>query len=580
MNGDALLVWDDALAFAREADWSGWLVAMQAIDRRLASLPPSATLELVMTGRERIRVRCARPSDRLLFLAPHRTRRSPGRMTRLITRDYDPAVARRLAAAGMPAPLARALAARGITSDEQLRLSLEGLIAPGALSHIDAAASLLADAIDAEARLLIVADYDCDGATACAVGLRGLRMLAAGSQASVDYLVPNRFEYGYGLTPEIVDLAAQRQPDLLITVDNGIASVEGVARANELGIEVLVTDHHLPGAVLPDAACIVNPNQPGCGFPSKHLAGVGVMFYVLLALRAELRTRGRFDLASQPRLDTLLDLVALGTVADVVRLDHNNRVLVAQGLQRIRSGRLHPGIAALFQVAGRDARTARAADLGFAIGPRINAAGRLTDMTVGIECLTTDSFERALALAQQLDDLNRERREIESDMQLDALAAIDDAVVQQRSTICLFDESWHQGVVGLVASRIKEKFHRPTIAFARAGESELRGSGRSIEGVHLRDTLDLVTKVAPTLVKRFGGHAMAAGLTLTAGEYENFVAVIRGGHAIVMRPLHFRKNDRHRWRSRTQRVHIWTRRSLRAARLGPGLPGAIVRAGV
>ena len=445
-------------------------------------------------------------------------------MTRLITRDYDPAVARRLAAAGMPAPLARALAARGITSDEQLRLSLEGLIAPGALSHIDAAASLLADAIDAEARLLIVADYDCDGATACAVGLRGLRMLAAGSQASVDYLVPNRFEYGYGLTPEIVDLAAQRQPDLLITVDNGIASVEGVARANELGIEVLVTDHHLPGAVLPDAACIVNPNQPGCGFPSKHLAGVGVMFYVLLALRAELRTRGRFDLASQPRLDTLLDLVALGTVADVVRLDHNNRVLVAQGLQRIRSGRLHPGIAALFQVAGRDARTARAADLGFAIGPRINAAGRLTDMTVGIECLTTDSFERALALAQQLDDLNRERREIESDMQLDALAAIDDAVVQQRSTICLFDESWHQGVVGLVASRIKEKYHRPTIAFARAGESELRGSGRSIEGVHLRDTLDLVTKVAPTLVKRFGGHAMAAGLTLTAGEYENFVA--------------------------------------------------------
>jgi single-stranded-DNA-specific exonuclease len=445
-------------------------------------------------------------------------------MTRLITRDYDPAVARRLAAVGMPAPLARVLAARGITSDEQLRLSLEGLIAPGALSHIDAAASLLADAIDAEARLLIVADYDCDGATACAVGLRGLRMLAAGSQASVDYLVPNRFEYGYGLTPEIVDLAAQRQPDLLITVDNGIASVEGVARANELGIEVLVTDHHLPGAVLPDAACIVNPNQPGCGFPSKHLAGVGVMFYVLLALRAELRTRGRFDLASQPRLDTLLDLVALGTIADVVRLDHNNRVLVAQGLQRIRSGRLHPGIAALFQVAGRDARTARAADLGFAIGPRINAAGRLTDMTVGIECLTTDSFERALALAQQLDDLNRERREIESDMQLDALAAIDDAVIQQRSTICLFDESWHQGVVGLVASRIKEKFHRPTIAFARAGESELRGSGRSIEGVHLRDTLDLVTKVAPTLVKRFGGHAMAAGLTLPAGEYENFVA--------------------------------------------------------
>jgi single-stranded-DNA-specific exonuclease len=445
-------------------------------------------------------------------------------MTRFITRDFDPAVARRLAATGMPAALARVLASRGITSDEQMRLSLAGLAAPGALAHVDAAASLLADAIEADARLLIVADYDCDGATACAVGLRGLRMLAAGTQASVDYLVPNRFEYGYGLTPEIVELAAQREPDLLITVDNGIASVEGVARANELGIEVLVTDHHLPGAVLPAAACIVNPNQPGCGFPSKHLAGVGVMFYVLLALRAELRARGRFDAATQPRLDALLDLVALGTVADVVRLDHNNRVLVAQGLQRIRSGRLHPGIAALFQVAGRDARTARAADLGFAIGPRINAAGRLTDMTVGIECLTTDSFERALELARQLDDLNRERREIEGDMQLDALAAIDGAAVGKRSTICLFDESWHQGVVGLVASRIKEKFHRPTIAFARAGESELRGSGRSIEGVHLRDTLDLVTKVAPTMIKRFGGHAMAAGLTLAADEYDNFTA--------------------------------------------------------
>ena len=278
-------------------------------------------------------------------------------MTRLIARDFDPAVARRLAASGMPAPLARVLAARGVAGESDLRLALEGLAAPGALVHVDAAATLLADAIDADARLLIVADYDCDGATACAVGMRGLRMLASGTAPTIDYLVPNRFEYGYGLTPEIVDLAAQRAPDLLITVDNGIASVEGVARANELGIEVLITDHHLPGAVLPDAACIVNPNQPGCGFPSKHLAGVGVMFYVLLALRAELRARGRFDAASQPRLDTLLDLVALGTVADVVRLDHNNRVLVAQGLQRIRTGRLHPGIAALFQVAGRDART-------------------------------------------------------------------------------------------------------------------------------------------------------------------------------------------------------------------------------
>jgi single-stranded-DNA-specific exonuclease len=441
-------------------------------------------------------------------------------MTRLVVRDFDPAAARRLAGEGLPAALARVLAARGVERLEETRLLLAGLTAPGAMSHVDDAARLLADAIEAGARLLIVADYDCDGATACAVGVRGLRAMGA----EVDYLVPNRFEYGYGLTPEIVELAAQRQPDLLITVDNGIASVEGVARANELGIGVLVTDHHLPGAVLPAAACIVNPNQPGCGFPSKHLAGVGVMFYVLLALRAELRSRGHFGEDTQPRLDALLDLVALGTVADVVRLDRNNRILVAQGLQRIRSGRLHAGIAALFQVAGRDARIARASDLGFAIGPRINAAGRLTDMTVGIECLVTDSFERGLELAQQLDQLNRERRALESDMQLDALAAIDEATVDSRSTICLFDEDWHQGVVGLVASRVKEKFHRPTIAFARAGERELRGSGRSIEGVHLRDTLDLVTKRAPSLVSRFGGHAMAAGLTLPAELYERFAA--------------------------------------------------------
>ncbi|MGH6623783.1 MAG: single-stranded-DNA-specific exonuclease RecJ [Burkholderiaceae bacterium] len=451
-------------------------------------------------------------------------------MTRLIERSYDPAAAQRLAASGVPAPLARALAARGVASSDELTLALNGMVAPSALSHIDEAATLLADAIEAEARILIVADYDCDGATACAVAVRGLRMLG-GAGAQVDYLVPNRFEYGYGLTPEIVELAAGRSPDLLITVDNGIASVDGVARAGELGIEVLVTDHHLPGSVLPAAACIVNPNQPGCGFPSKHLAGVGVMFYVLLALRAELRTRDHFDAATQPRLDALLDLVALGTVADVVRLDRNNRVLVTQGLERIRSGRLHPGMAALFQVAGRDGRSAQARDLGFAIGPRINAAGRLTDMTVGIECLTTDSFERALELAQQLDQLNRERREIEGDMQLDALATLDADAIEKRSTICLFEEHWHQGVIGLVASRVKEKFHRPTIAFAPAGNGELRGSGRSIEGVHLRDTLDLVTKRAPDLVQRFGGHAMAAGLTLHATRFENFSAAFEDATA-------------------------------------------------
>ena len=444
-------------------------------------------------------------------------------MTLLSVRDFDAAIARRLTAEGVPAALARALAARGITSVAETRLPLDGLTAPGELSHVQDAATLLADAIDAGSRLLIVADYDCDGATACAVGLRGLRAMGA----HVDYLVPNRFEYGYGLTPEIVELAARGSPgppDLLITVDNGIGSVEGVARANELGISVLVTDHHLPGAVLPAAACIVNPNQAGCGFPSKHLAGVGVMFYVLLALRAELRARGRFDVATQPRLDHLLDLVALGTVADVVRLDRNNRILIAQGLQRIRKSRLRAGIAALFQVAGKDARVANARDLGFAIGPRINAAGRLTDMTVGIECLITDSYERAIELARQLDQLNRDRRDIESDMQLDALAVLDDADVAACSTICLYNADWHQGVIGLVASRIKEKYHRPTIAFARANDGELRGSGRSIDGVHLRDTLDLVTKQAPSLVRRFGGHAMAAGLTMPASSYAGFVS--------------------------------------------------------
>jgi single-stranded-DNA-specific exonuclease len=444
-------------------------------------------------------------------------------MTVFSTRDFDHTTARRLAAEGIPEALARVLAARGIASVAETQLLLDALAPPSALSHVQDAATLLADAIDADSRLLIVADYDCDGATACAIGVRGLRAMGA----RVDYLVPNRFEYGYGLTPEIVDLAGHGSngpPNLLITVDNGIASVEGVARANELGISVLVTDHHLPGAVLPAAACIVNPNQAGCGFPSKHLAGVGVMFYVLLALRAELRTRGRFDVATQPRLDHLLDLVALGTVADVVKLDRNNRILITQGLRRIRQGQLRPGIAALFQIAGKDARLASARDLGFAIGPRINAAGRLTDMTIGIECLITDSFERAIELARQLDQLNRDRRDIESDMQLDALAVLDDADVASRNTICLYNADWHQGVIGLVASRIKEKYHRPTIAFARASDGELRGSGRSIEGVHLRDTLDLVTKRAPLLVRRFGGHAMAAGLTMPTSSYDAFVS--------------------------------------------------------
>ncbi|MCS6944789.1 MAG: single-stranded-DNA-specific exonuclease RecJ [Sutterellaceae bacterium] len=439
---------------------------------------------------------------------------------RFVARAYDPAAAQRLAASGLPVPLARVLAARGIVSPRELELSARALLTPDALADVDKAARLLADAIEAGQRLLIVADYDCDGATACAVAVRGLRAFGA----DVDYLVPNRFKYGYGLTPEIVDLAAARRPrpDLLITVDNGIASVEGVAHANALGLRVLITDHHLPAARLPAAAAIVNPNQPGCGFPSKHLAGVGVMFYVLAAVRAELRRRGRFDAASQPRLDELLPLVALGTVADVVRLDYNNRILVAEGLRRIRAGRMPAGMAALFQVAGCPARSAQVADLGFALAPRINAAGRLADMSIGIECLLTDDNERALALAVQLDALNRQRRDIETQMQLDADSELQDAALAGRRSIVLFNEAWHQGVIGLVAARIKERYHRPTIAFARIDEGTLRGSGRSIEGVHLRDALDLVTKIAPFMIEKFGGHALAAGLTLKAAHFGSF----------------------------------------------------------
>jgi single-stranded-DNA-specific exonuclease len=440
---------------------------------------------------------------------------------RFVQRSFDPAAARRLEAAGMPPALARALSARGVASGDELVLATRGLLPPGLLLNAVPAATLVADAIDAGQRLLIVADYDCDGATACAVGVRGLRALGA----KVDYLVPNRFEYGYGLTPEIVDLAAQRKPDLLITVDNGIASVDGVARARELGIDVLITDHHLPGAQLPAARLIVNPNQVGCDFPSKHLAGVGVMFYLLTTVRAELRERGRFDQATQPRLDRLLDLVALGTVADVVVLDRNNRILVAAGLERIRRGQMQPGLAALLSIGGRSAATIQAADLGFVVGPRINAAGRLSDMTLGIECLVTDDAARAYEIAQRLDALNRERRALEDEMQIDALddlASLGPAAVETCRTVTLFNEGWHQGVVGLIASRIKERVHRPTIAFARSDERWLRGSGRSIDGVHLRDTLDRVTKLAPDMIERFGGHAMAAGLTLRADRLDAF----------------------------------------------------------
>jgi single-stranded-DNA-specific exonuclease len=363
-------------------------------------------------------------------------------------------------------------------------------------------------------------DLDCDGATACAVGLRALRQFGA----EVDYLVPNRFDTGYGLSPEVVRLAVPMRPDLIVTVDNGIASVEGVAEAKRHGIATLITDHHLPGPELPDAAVIVNPNQPGCGFPSKALAGVGVMFYVMLALRAELRKRGAFETGKEPNLADLLDLVALGTVADVVPLDRNNRVLVAQGLQRIRAGRMQAGLKALFAVAGREPAQAGTFDLGFALGPRLNAAGRLADMALGIEALTTDDPGRALNIAQQLDSINRERRAIEADMREAAGILLDDLDAESRASLVLFDPEWHQGVIGILAGRVKEQLHRPTFAFARGNEGEIKGSGRSIPGLHLRDALDLVAKRRPRLLKRFGGHAAAAGLTLMEDDLPEFEA--------------------------------------------------------
>ncbi|HEX5539778.1 MAG TPA: single-stranded-DNA-specific exonuclease RecJ, partial [Methylophilaceae bacterium] len=387
-------------------------------------------------------------------------------------------------------------------------------------------AALLADAIALGKSLLVIGDYDADGATASAVAVRGLRSMGA----QVDYLVPNRFEYGYGLTPEIVALAAQRQPDIIITVDNGIASVDGVQAANALGIAVLITDHHLPGTATPAAACIVNPNQHGCNFASKHLAGVGVMFYVLLALRAELRQRGAFAQGAEPNLTELLDLVALGTVADLVKLDDNNRILVEQGLRRIRAGKGCPAIRALLRLAGRDPTQACARDLGFSVGPRLNAAGRLDDMSQGIACLLATDEDEALRLAQQLHELNLARREIEADMQQGADAALDGIDCAGRYSLSLYHAEWHQGVIGILASRIKERHHRPVIAFAQAGEDaggrmQLKGSGRSINGLHLRDALDMLTKRQPDLILKFGGHAMAAGLSIYEADFERFSSI-------------------------------------------------------
>ena len=440
-------------------------------------------------------------------------------MTHIVTRNSPQRAVWQLEQQGMHPLLARLYAARGVKDKTELDYELKSLIPPTALTNASAAAQILADAIEAEAKMLIIGDYDCDGATATAVGVRALKMLGA----DVDFLLPDRFKLGYGLSPEIVDVAAQQSPDLIITVDNGIASIEGVDRARELGIATLITDHHLPGETLPEADCIVNPNQPGCDFPSKCIAGVGVMFYVMLALRAELRERGFFAERPEPNFASLLDLVALGTVADVVKLDRNNRILVSQGLKRMRAGQLQPGLAALFKAAGRDPKKATAMDLGFILGPRLNAAGRLADMRLGVECLLTEDPSRALNIAQQLDALNRERREIESGMQEQALILLESIDANDAAPgIALFDPSWHEGVVGILASRIKDKLHRPVFAFAPGEGGIIKGSGRSIPGLHLRDALDLVAKRSPGLLIRFGGHAMAAGATVNAENFEKF----------------------------------------------------------
>ena len=444
-------------------------------------------------------------------------------MTHLKHRPIPPRIQWQLEQQGLHPLLARLYAARGIKTRSELDYELNSLLPPALLTHAAKAAVLLADAIEAQARILIVADYDCDGATACAIGIRALRAMASDSGAHIDYLVPNRFTYGYGLTPGIVDLAATMTPDLIVTVDNGIASIEGVARANELGIATLITDHHLPADELPAAECIVNPNQPGCTFPSKHLAGVGVMFYVMLALRAELRQRGWFEgERKEPNLGALLDLVALGTVADVVKLDQNNRILVNQGLKRMREGKLTPGLRAIFRAAGRDPAKATSLDLGFIVGPRLNAAGRLADMSLGIEALITDDEGRALSIAQQLDALNRERKDIESGMQDQALIHLETLYTGDGAGVALFDPEWHQGVIGILASRIKDKLHRPVFAFAPGENGEIKGSGRSIPGLHLRDALDLISKRSPGLLLRFGGHAMAAGATMMEANFPRF----------------------------------------------------------
>ena len=450
-----------------------------------------------------------------------------------LIRRREADISSKLQAAALPEALKRVYANRGIIDPAALSLTLDQLHPPQQLKGIAEAAELLADAIEGDGRVLIIGDFDADGATSSAMAVSVLRQMGL---REVAYLVPNRFEFGYGLTPEIVELAAAQMPDLIVTVDNGISSVEGVAAAQAMGISVLVTDHHLPGSQLPTAEVIVNPNQPGCAFPSKALAGVGVMFYVLSALRAELRERRWFDSQgfSEPNLGDALDLVALGTVADVVPLDRNNRILVAAGLARIRSGRARPGIEALFEVAGKDYRQATATDLGFIVGPRLNAAGRLDDMSIGIECLLAESSMGARERAETLHRLNRERRDIEQSMEHDALEQLAKLELDSDAlpfAMVLFDSGWHQGVIGILASRVRERVHRPTVIFAEVGEGMLKGSGRSIPGLHLRDVLDLVATRHPGLLSKFGGHAMAAGLTLAKGDLHQFTEALEAAVA-------------------------------------------------
>ena len=450
----------------------------------------------------------------------------------ITTRPVDERAYKALQAAGIDPLLARLYAARSIHHIEETDISLRALLPFDGLKNIQAAAQRLAEAITRQERILIVADYDADGATACALGIRGLAAMGG----CVDFLVPNRFEHGYGLTPELAELAAARQTQLLLTVDNGIASVAGVAKARQLNMDVLITDHHLPGNTLPDCL-IVNPNQPNDAFGSKALAGVGVMFYVLMALRSHLRRQHYFGInRPEPNLANWLDLVALGTVADVVPLDHNNRILVTQGLNRIRAGKTHAGIRALFDVAKRNIRQAQSFDLGFAIGPRLNAAGRLDDMSLGITCLVSDDDAAATLLAEQLDQLNRERRQIEHGMLDEALADLPETVPDQCYSTVVYRPQWHQGVIGIVASRLRERFHRPTIVFAPADNGEWRGSGRSIPALHLRDALDLISKRHPSLIHKFGGHAMAAGLSLAEEGLTDFQAAFEAVCRELLQP--------------------------------------------